>query len=64
MALPSPPPANATAEVGNLLQHARTKLPGYAVPRELIIVSEFPRTSSGKIDRKEIINQFLNTGKS
>lgn len=54
----------ATAEVGNLLQHARTKLPGYAVPRELIIVSEFPRTSSGKIDRKEIINQFLNTGKS
>jgi amino acid adenylation domain-containing protein len=52
----------ASAEVGCLLQHARTKLPGYAVPQELFAMTEFPRTSSGKIDRKEIINQFTDAG--
>jgi amino acid adenylation domain-containing protein len=51
-----------SAEVGGLLQHARTKLPGYAVPQQLFAMAEFPRTSSGKIDRKEIINQFVDTG--
>jgi acyl-coenzyme A synthetase/AMP-(fatty) acid ligase len=53
---------SSDVEVGGLLQHARTKLPGYAVPQELFTVAEFPRTSSGKIDRKEIINQFVDTG--
>jgi amino acid adenylation domain-containing protein len=52
----------AEAQVGSLLQHARSKLPGYAVPQELFIVAEFPRTSSGKIDRKAIINQLVTTG--
>jgi amino acid adenylation domain-containing protein len=52
----------SSAEISGLLQHARAKLPGYAVPQELFAVAEFPRTSSGKIDRKEIINQFLDTG--
>lgn len=52
----------ATAEVPVLLQHARSKLPNYAVPQELFIVAEFPRTSSGKIDRKAIIKQHVETG--
>jgi amino acid adenylation domain-containing protein len=52
----------ASTEVGGLLQHARTKLPGYAVPQQLFAMAEFPRTSSGKIDRKEIINQFVDSG--
>ena len=54
----------ATTDAGALLQHARTKVPGYAVPRELFIVAEFPRTSSGKIDRKEIMTQLSGSGES
>ena len=54
----------ATEGAPGLLQHARTKLPGYAVPQEVFIVAEFPRTSSGKIDRKEIVNQFVDVGDS
>ncbi|MDJ0905145.1 MAG: amino acid adenylation domain-containing protein [Woeseiaceae bacterium] len=52
----------SSAAVGDLLQHARTKLPGYAVPQNLFAVREFPRTSSGKIDRKEIINRYVGSG--
>lgn len=52
---------SGVAEAAELLQHARTKLPGYAVPQKLFVVDEFPRTSSGKIDRKEITNQFADT---
>lgn len=32
----------------------KTQLPTYAVPEEIILVDEFPRTSSGKIKRSEI----------
>ena len=47
------------SEPGDLLQHLRSKLPAYALPKEIFIVDEFPRTSSGKIDRTEIINQLV-----
>lgn len=54
----------ATLKVATLLQHARTKLPGYAVPQQLFIVAEFPRTSSGKIDHKQITKQLVDSGDS
>ncbi len=47
-----------------LTKHAKTRLPGYALPQELFFVDEFPRTSSGKIDRKELINQLTDTDES
>ncbi len=34
--------------------HCRAHLPSYAVPNSITIQSSFPRTSSGKIDRKQI----------
>jgi acyl-CoA synthetase (AMP-forming)/AMP-acid ligase II len=37
-----------------ILRHARGLLPVYAVPREIAVVTDFPRTSSGKIDRKRL----------
>ncbi len=49
--------AGATAEVSDLLRHARAKLPVYALPREIEIVDEFPRTSGGKIDRRRLIER-------
>ena len=44
----------AEASVAALTQHAKTILPSYALPQELFIVDEFPRTTSGKIDRREL----------
>jgi len=37
-----------------LLQHCRERLPAYAVPEQLEIVGDFPRTSSKKIDRSKL----------
>lgn len=53
---------DASADVTALLKHTRSKLPNYAVPQKLYIVDEFPRTSSGKIDRKQIIKQYVDPG--
>jgi amino acid adenylation domain-containing protein len=47
---------DAPGEVGNrdLLRHARENLPYYAVPTRLVVMERFPRTGSGKIDRRAI----------
>lgn len=46
----------APAEGGrpDLLKHARESLPYYAVPTEIMALVSFPRTGSGKIDRRAI----------
>ena len=54
----------ASADVAALTQHARKKLPGYAIPRELFVVEQFPRTSSGKIDRRQLTEQVLESDDS
>ncbi len=41
-------------EPDELKQHCRALLPVYAVPERIFILKDFPRTSSGKINRKEI----------
>lgn len=46
--------ASDGASPANIKAHARAKLPPYAVPREVEILSEFPRTTSGKIDRRAL----------
>ncbi|MEM8713466.1 MAG: AMP-binding protein, partial [Planctomycetota bacterium] len=46
--------AGAQASVQDVLSHARTRLPSYAIPRELAWVEAFPRTTSGKIDRRAL----------
>jgi amino acid adenylation domain-containing protein len=42
-----------------LREHLREHLPDYMVPREMITVSRFPLNSNGKIDRKAVINAYL-----
>ena len=42
------------ADVAELLRHARSRLPAYAVPRHLAILPDLPHTSGGKIDRKRL----------
>jgi acyl-coenzyme A synthetase/AMP-(fatty) acid ligase len=47
-----------------IMRHARTRLPGYALPKDLIVASELPRTTSGKIDREKLreIHTFADQG--
>ena len=47
---------SATAD---LLSHVKSKLPPYAVPRDLNILDELPHTSSGKVDRRRLSNNYL-----
>lgn len=44
----------------NLIAYCKASLPNYAVPSQIKFLSEFPRTSSGKIKRSEINNIISN----
>ncbi|MEM7193831.1 MAG: amino acid adenylation domain-containing protein [Pseudomonadota bacterium] len=38
----------------DLLDFAKNRLPRYAIPESLLLLDEFPRTTSGKVDRKAL----------
>lgn len=43
------------AEVGELLDHLRERLPAHFVPERIIVLDELPRTPNGKWDRPRLI---------
>ena len=47
-----------TLERDDLYGHMANRLPSYAVPVEIRVLEEFPRTSTGKIDRRALQSQF------
>lgn len=47
--------SGATETSESLIAYCRTSLPNYAAPGQIYFLSEFPRTSSGKIKRSEIV---------
>jgi acyl-coenzyme A synthetase/AMP-(fatty) acid ligase len=40
--------------VGALLLHVGARLPSYAVPAKITVLAQFPRTSTGKINRRAL----------
>ncbi len=44
----------ASATVDDLKQHVRENLANYKVPREIIVLDELPRSSTGKISRRDL----------
>ncbi len=46
--------SNQSETNAELLNHIASKLPPYAVPVRLDILADFPRTSTGKINRREL----------
>jgi amino acid adenylation domain-containing protein len=48
------PRQGAVLTVRGLIQHVARRLPPYAVPADLMIMDDFPRTSTGKIDRRAL----------
>ncbi|MEL6765447.1 MAG: hypothetical protein AAFO87_17700, partial [Cyanobacteria bacterium J06607_6] len=45
---------NATLSEADLKQQAAERLPAYAIPQRIAIASSFPRTGTGKIDRRAL----------
>jgi acyl-coenzyme A synthetase/AMP-(fatty) acid ligase len=45
--------------VAQLEAHVAAKLPPYAIPAHIIITADFPRTSTGKINRRELQAQAM-----
>jgi acyl-CoA synthetase (AMP-forming)/AMP-acid ligase II len=54
------PGASATPEM--LKQHVRENLANYKVPREVVLLDEFPRNAIGKIMRSELKARLVGTG--
>ncbi|HSM06330.1 MAG TPA: amino acid adenylation domain-containing protein [Longimicrobiales bacterium] len=46
-------------EDGELMRHIRGHLPVYALPREVVVTSDLPRTTSGKVDRARLRDLHL-----
>jgi len=44
----------ASATVDDLKQHVRDNLANYKVPREIVVLDELPRSSTGKISRRDL----------
>lgn len=45
-------------DLTTIFRHTRAKLPTYAVPAEIKITTAFPRTSGGKVDRRQLAAQY------
>jgi acyl-coenzyme A synthetase/AMP-(fatty) acid ligase len=55
---------NQKVAESELMNYLKTKLSWYAVPRKINIAKEFPRTTSGKIDRRALQQQAVNSNES
>ena len=55
---------NQKVAESELMNYLKTRLPWYAVPININIVKEFPRTTSGKIDRRALQQQAVNSNES
>jgi len=47
----------------DILAFVKTKLPPYAVPREITLTDALPHTSSGKVDRKTLSEQWIQSNR-
>jgi O-succinylbenzoic acid--CoA ligase len=44
----------ATSPEDEIVAHARARLPGFKVPKQVILLDELPRTASGKVQRAQL----------
>jgi amino acid adenylation domain-containing protein len=53
---------NSECTEADLKKHLTGLLPAYAVPAKILVVTEFPRTTSGKIDRRALQERAISFG--
>jgi acyl-CoA synthetase (AMP-forming)/AMP-acid ligase II len=51
--------AGSEIETAEIADQLAGMLPSYAVPAKVVIRDDFPRTSTGKIDRRKLQSQAL-----
>ncbi len=51
--------SGSVLDEGDLVAHISGRLPPYAIPVNILVVADFPRTSTGKINRRELQSQAL-----
>jgi amino acid adenylation domain-containing protein len=56
------PRENVSLNETELINHLSGRLPSYAVPVKITIMTDFPRTSTGKINRRELRDQAIAAG--
>jgi acyl-CoA synthetase (AMP-forming)/AMP-acid ligase II len=49
---------SGSASADNLKQHVRDNLANYKVPREVVVLDELPRSSTGKIVRRDLLTRL------
>lgn len=52
---------DATLAADQIIQHCRTKLAGYKIPRHVRFVEALPRGGSGKVKKNELRRDFIQT---
>ncbi|WP_161777422.1 MULTISPECIES: class I adenylate-forming enzyme family protein [unclassified Mesorhizobium] len=57
------PRPNMAVDVAEVREFLRHRLPGYAVPEDIIVRTDLPRTASGKLDRRAIRAGYLESHK-
>ncbi|OTA03002.1 hypothetical protein A9Z42_0034380 [Trichoderma parareesei] len=51
--------ADAEVTEDSIMDHCRSWLPQFMIPAEIVLVDEFPRLPSGKVDTKRLKEEFL-----
>lgn len=52
----------SSVDPADIKEFVRAKLPSYMVPSQIQIISDFPVTANGKVDRRALINQLPSDG--
>lgn len=50
---------HSTAKNTFITQILRSELPHYMIPSEIIVIKEFPLTTSGKVDKQKLLENYL-----
>ncbi|MGU3291802.1 FadD3 family acyl-CoA ligase [Williamsia sp. M5A3_1d] len=54
--------SGVTIDVDYVIEHCRSTLANFKIPRSVIVIDEFPRNAAGKILKRELLDRTANSG--
>ncbi|WP_328858927.1 FadD3 family acyl-CoA ligase [Williamsia herbipolensis] len=54
--------SGATIDVDYVIEHCRSTLANFKIPRSVVVIDEFPRNAAGKILKRELLGGTANSG--